>query len=233
MKIAAADIGARLSQPQRVQNCPAVENLDRLAGWNFLRLRQPRSGPQEVRAFTLIQFMVAFAVGSVVLSAVAYMSWFATRSFVAIGNYTDLDAKSRNTLDVMGRELRQATSVVSFQTNGNKFLVLTNADIGSRLSLKYDSDARILSFSCTNPQLDAELSECDHWHFSLYQRTPLVTASNIIFYPATNVSGFLDPSLCKVINMSWQCSRTSCGIRSRRSATGLPLDRAFGAQPCW
>ncbi len=156
--------------------------------------------------------MVAVAVGSMVLSAVGYMTWFATRSFVAIGNYSDLDAKSRNTIDVMSRELRQASALLSFQTNlPIRSLLLTNAEIGSTLRLTFDSNERMMVFSCSNPQVSVTLPDCDRWHFTLYQRTPLVTASNIIFYPATNTAGVLDPGLCKVINMSWQCSRSILG----------------------
>jgi hypothetical protein len=51
------------------------------------------------------------------------------------------------------------------------------------------------------------LTECDRWDFGLYQRTPLVTSSNVFYYPATNTAGTLDPKLCKLINLSWKCSR--------------------------
>jgi hypothetical protein len=51
------------------------------------------------------------------------------------------------------------------------------------------------------------LTGCDRWSFSLYQRTPWVTPTNILYYPATNITGRLDVSLCKLINLSWKCSR--------------------------
>ncbi len=34
-----------------------------------------------------------------------------------------------------------------------------------------------------------------------------------MFYPATNSSGVYDPSICKLINMSWKCSRTILGSK--------------------
>jgi prepilin-type N-terminal cleavage/methylation domain-containing protein len=173
---------------------------------------QPERPQCRPKGFTLVELMVSVAVGSVVMSAVAYLSYFATRSFVAIGNYSDLDAKSRNTLDVMSREMRQATALLSFQTNLTvKTLRLTNSTVRASLTLRYDANERTLAFSCTSPPQSVILTECDRWDFALYQRTPLVTATNILFYPATNLAGALDASACKLINMSWQCSRQILG----------------------
>jgi hypothetical protein len=52
------------------------------------------------------------------------------------------------------------------------------------------------------------LTECDAWNFALYQRTPYVTTTNVLYYPATNDAGVFDVNLCKLINLSWKCSRT-------------------------
>jgi hypothetical protein len=30
----------------------------------------------------------------------------------------------------------------------------------------------------------------------------------VLYYPATNGTGVLDVNLCKLINLSWKCSRT-------------------------
>ena len=46
------------------------------------------------------------------------------------------------------------------------------------------------------------LAGCDQWTFSMFQRTP---TNNWTFYPAS------DKSLCKLIQMSWKCSRTILG----------------------
>jgi len=52
------------------------------------------------------------------------------------------------------------------------------------------------------------LTECDTWNFALYQRTPYITSTNVLYYPATNGSGVMDVNLCKLISLSWKCSRT-------------------------
>ena len=153
--------------------------------------------------------MVATGLGSLVLAAVGFLSLFGARSSLAMANYTDLEFKSRYALDLISREIRQATAVLSFQTNlPVKSLTLTNADQGATIVLSWDSNAGTMTLQKTGQGAIAALTGCDRLDFSLYQRTPLVTATNVLFYPATNVSGVLDPTLCKLINLSWRCSRS-------------------------
>jgi type II secretory pathway component PulJ len=159
-------------------------------------------------AFTLVELMVASSVGMMVLAAVSFMSLYASRSSIAVINYTDLEAKSRYALDVISRELRQASQVLSYQSSATlKSLTLTNADQGASIVLTYDPAARTLALNKTGQASMTVLTECDRWDFGLYQRTPLVTSTNVFYYPATNSAGTLDPRICKLINLSWKCSR--------------------------
>ncbi|HEV2392105.1 MAG TPA: prepilin-type N-terminal cleavage/methylation domain-containing protein [Verrucomicrobiae bacterium] len=173
-----------------------------------MNLRTPQSRRRLFRAFTLVEILVATTLGMLVLAVVAMLSLYGARSLAALVNYTDLDTKSRYALDVISREIRQAKAVIAVQTNLPVMsLTLTNTDQSAIVKLTYDSNARTLVLSKTGqPDLTA-LTECDNWNFSLYQEAPTVTATNIIFYPATNNAGNLDPTLCKLINMSWKCSR--------------------------
>jgi hypothetical protein len=159
-------------------------------------------------AFTLPEIMVASSVGLIVLAAVGFMSIYASRSSVAVINYTDLEAKSRYALDVISRELRQASAVLSFQSSSTlKSLTLTNMDQGASIVLTYDVNARTLALDKTGVSRMTVLTECDRWDYGLYQRTPLVTSTNVVYYLATNGSGTLDPKLCKLVDLSWKCSR--------------------------
>jgi hypothetical protein len=98
--------------------------------------------------------------------------------------------------------------VLSFQTNlPVKSLTLTNASDATAITFTYDSNARTVVMSKTGQADLTALTECDRWDFSFYQRTPYVTATNISYYPATNTAGVLTISLCKLINLSWKCSR--------------------------
>jgi prepilin-type N-terminal cleavage/methylation domain-containing protein len=170
---------------------------------------QVRSSRSLARGVTLIEVLVAIGLGSLVLAAVGFLSLFGARSSLAMANYTDLEFKSRYALDVISRELRQATAVLSFQTNlPFKSLTFTNADQGATVVLTWDSNARTVSFQKSGQSTFTPLTSCDRFDFYLYQRTPLITPTNVIFYPATNITGVLDPSICKLINLSWKCSRT-------------------------
>jgi hypothetical protein len=134
---------------------------------------------------------------------------YGARSSVAVIHYTDLDAKSRYALDIISRELRQANAVLAYQPNQS--LTLTNSAQSAVITLTWDSNARTVTLDKTGQPTVTNLTECDAWGFSLYQRTPWVTPTNTIFYPATNNAGVIDVSLCKLINLSWKCSRAILG----------------------
>lgn len=156
-----------------------------------------------------MEVLVALGLGSLVLAAVASLTLFGTRSSMAIVNYTDLDAKSRYALDLVGREVRRATAVIAIQTNttSTQFIQLTNALDATTTKVSYDPSARTVTLSRTGQPDQIVLTECDRWSFGLFQRTPWVTGTNILFYPATNSSGVLDLTVCKLVNLVWKCSR--------------------------
>src|SRR5690242_9976175 len=155
--------------------------------------------------FTLPEILIASSAGLIVLAAVGFMSIYASRSSIAVINYTDLEAKSRYALDVISRELRQASGVLNYQSSATvKSLSMTNMDQAASIVLTYDVNARTLALDKTGQPRRTVLTECDRWDFGLYQRTPLLTATNVIYYPATNSGGTLDPKLCKLVNLSWK-----------------------------
>jgi hypothetical protein len=162
--------------------------------------------------FTLVEMVVAVGVGMMVMAAVAFMTLYGSRTSVAVANYTDLENKSRYALDVMSREIRQCQALVSYQTNlSARYVTLTNAEQGASITLTYDSNARTVTLQKTGQSDSTILKECDRWDFNLYQRTPLFTSTNVLFYLATNGAGATDPKLCKLISISWKCSRLLAG----------------------
>src|SRR5277367_4994027 len=80
-----------------------------LAGWacDFSETRSRR-------AFTLVELMVATSIGVFVLATVMVSFVVMSRSFNAIGNYADLDRQSRNTLEVMARDIRQTGGLTNW-----------------------------------------------------------------------------------------------------------------------
>ena len=171
-----------------------------------MNLRFLKTSLRRCRAFTLVEASVAVGVGSIVLAAVSSLTMYAAKTSAAMVNYSDLDGKSRYALDIISREIRQASGVLGFQTNTS--FTLTNANQGAAITVAYNPSARTVVMSKTGQADLTALTECDTWAFSLYQRTPYVTPTNVLYYPATNGTGVLDVNLCKLINLSWKCSRT-------------------------
>ena len=171
----------------------------------------PPSGPVQARqGLSLVEVMVACTIGFMTLASVASLSLYGARSSLALTNYTDLDSKSRYALDVISREVRQATAVTDFSTTNGaiNWLTLTNATQGVTVTLTYDANQRTVTMDKTGQQTLTNLTECDQWNFGLYQRTPWVTSTNVVFFPATNSSGAIDKTLCKLVSLSWKCSRS-------------------------
>ncbi len=163
-------------------------------------------GPKRGRlAMTLVEMLVSVAIGSVVFMVVAMLSMFAARSFAALGNYADLDRASRNALDTLSHEIRQTRGLTSYSP-----IALTFTDFDSNgLSYVYDPNARTLTRQKTNATT-VLLKQCDYLNFDISQRNP---SNNFSFYPATNLLGKLDPTLCKLVDVSWKCSRKILGAK--------------------
>jgi len=151
--------------------------------------------------WTLVEFMVAAGIASLVLSVVALLSVFSGRSFAALGNYVALDSKSREALDVMIRDIRQAKALTYYATNMLTFTGFTN----QQLAYAWDPAAGTLTRSINGvPDPQPLLSNCMQLSFGAYQRNP----SNAVygFFVETN-----NLTQCKLIEVSWVCSRSILG----------------------
>lgn len=155
---------------------------------------------------SLVEVMVASGVAALALMVVGTLAMFGLRSFVAMGNYTDLDARSRNALDLMSRDLRQAAAVGYTTNDYSKTLLLTNT-LGNRfLRYTWDADNRTLTAERSGQPESLYLGECDEWNVAFYQSTPAPNQP-LAFLPATNAAGGLDLARCKLISLAWKCSR--------------------------
>jgi hypothetical protein len=138
--------------------------------------------------------MIASGVGSIFFLVIGAMSYHSERSFVAMVNYSDLETRSRNALDTMTREVRQANCLTSYTATS-----LTFQDFdGQPLSYTYDPSTRELSRT-KNGITSTLLTECDSLSFSVFQRNP----TNDF-----NVVSTTNPALVKLIQLNWKCSRT-------------------------
>ena len=187
----------------------------KFAGTNPRSARRTDRGLRSIRAFTLTELLVAVALGTLLMAVIIIMNMFGLRSFAALGNYADMDRNSQIALDTITREIRQCTALVSFtNTSSIAYLNFTNAFQNYAFSITYDPNARTLSLAKSGQFAEINLTECDSWSFNLYQRTPLITSTNMSFYLATNANGVMDPTFCKLVNMTWKCSRTILGAKA-------------------
>lgn len=151
------------------------------------------------RAFSLMEMMVSVAIGGMILAAIASLSLFSARSMVAMGNYIDLDKASRNALDRMSLSIRQTAGLKTYSSTS---LTFTNKD-NTQMAITWDPSTRLVTLT-EDGATRTLLTQCDYLNFNISQRNP----SNSVFgfYPADT-----DASLCKLVDVSWRCSRTIFG----------------------
>ena len=152
-------------------------------------------------ALSLIEFIVAAGISTLVLSILAALGYFGARSFAAMTNYVDLDMRSRAALDQMSKDIRQCDSLASFNTNKLVF----NYGGGNSLTYTYSASDRTLTRTFNNAS-KVLLTECDYLNFAIFQRNPVGGTYNQ--YPTA------DPATCKLVQLNWVCSRTILGSRA-------------------
>ena len=156
----------------------------------------------------LVELLVAIGVSGIVFAAISSLVFYSARSFVALANYVDLDNSSRSALDKMSSEIRQANRLTSYSPTNLCFEVVDpTTGATTTLTYTYDSAAGTLKRNYTN-QTTTLLKEInpDALKFSMYQRNPV--EGSVDQYPTT------DPAVCKVVQLSWTCSRKVLGKKS-------------------
>ena len=162
---------------------------------------------------TLVELMVASAVAGTVATAVLAFGLFSARSFTALGNYIDMHNGSRPALDLMVADIRQANGCSTSLTLSPVRLTLVGTNVVNSLpyTLTYSYDTNGLTLWRT--YVDAHGSEtkelltgCTSFALSYFQRNP--TNGTYDVYPVDDPS---HPDLCKLIQITWTCSRTILG----------------------
>jgi hypothetical protein len=156
--------------------------------------------------WTLLELLISAGIGTILIAGIAALSLYGARSFSVIGNFADMDADSRQALDLLSREFRQASAVVDCQTNlpVKSVSITTNTAVGPTAKVTWDSQLRTVTLTARGHDR-LLLEECDYWDVKLYQRVPVISATNVAFDGAAAISD------CKAIEMSWRCSRTNQG----------------------
>jgi hypothetical protein len=173
-----------------------------------MNLKISKKQSRRSAGFTLIETVVATGLATLVMAVLATLSVYSARTFSAMSNYVDLDLRSRSALDFITREVRQATAVVDCRTNGSvSYITLTNFDAASFVKVAWNMDAATLSLEKMGQPRQVILTGCDRWKVWLYNRAPNVSSTNLSFNAASDLSS------CKLVNMSWKCSRTIVGSK--------------------
>ena len=156
---------------------------------------------------TLVELQIASAISVIVFTAVMALAFYTARSFAAFTNYVDLDVNSRNALDVMTSEIRQADLLTAASTTSLTFKT-TDADTGTShtLTYAYDAGRKELTRVLDGGQPDVLLTECTFLQFGTFQRNTTPSLESAFVPVATS-----QPNLCKVVQLSWICSRKILG----------------------
>jgi len=152
---------------------------------------------------TLVEVMIATGLGMVVLSAVMALTVFSARSFAAVSNYVDLDVRSRNALDRMSQEIRQADSL---QTCSATQLIFAGKDpvTTAAYTLTYDYNPGAKTLTRTKgADSQVLLTQCDSLAWYMYQRNMTNGTDQPI---PTSI-----PGQCKLVKLTWVCSRDILG----------------------
>ena len=152
------------------------------------------------QAMTVVELMVACMIGCLILMSMAMVFSSSSRSFVAIGNYMEMDRSSRNALDRMSREIRNAKDLVSFSPTQ---IVLSS--FGTNLVVyKWTGNPPQLTEWKSGGNTNVLLTGCDTLAFAMFKHVPLSGGTNA---PTTVVAEG------KAIAVAWTCSRTFLGKR--------------------
>jgi Prokaryotic N-terminal methylation motif len=177
---------------------------------NTRRYNFPKPSDREC-GLTLVELLIATGIGAIMLTIILALASYGERSFAVTSSHVDLESKSRHALDLITRELRQATAVIHCDTNlPFKSLTVTNAIDGFALTLNWDAEVKTLVLEKSGPTPEDNHSEklltnCDRWDFTLCERAPRIGQIDVTFNPTSSLSD------CKVILMSWSCSQGIIG----------------------
>jgi prepilin-type N-terminal cleavage/methylation domain-containing protein len=157
------------------------------------------------RAFTLVELLIAIAIGSILLIAVMSLTFYSARSFAALTNYVDLDNHSRNALDHVTREIRQADRVLAGSDERTLHLQVTDPVTGNTRQVTYSHDPAAETLT----RIDGTgerilLRECYTFRFTYHQRN---ASTDWEALPATTVES------CKQVRIFWECGRSVLGAR--------------------
>ena len=157
--------------------------------------------------FTLVEMSMSLAVSGVILTVLLSFTVYAAKSFAAMENYIDLEQKSQRALDSMTQNIRQTQALTAYGTRQLNGQSVTNSltfldEDGTSLNYNFTDNVLLQTKSGDTTML---LTNVDYLTFQIYQRNTVANTYNQ--FPAGSVAQ------CKLISVSWICSRTILGSK--------------------
>jgi prepilin-type N-terminal cleavage/methylation domain-containing protein len=165
------------------------------------------------RGFTLVEYMIASTIGLMVLTAALVLWAYASKNCASLLGYMEMSTVSKNALDRMSQQIRNAKAVRSCSKNQLVLVVPSGTNAGPwTMTYAYDSTNRVLrQIFAPGPLAMSEvttlLTECTNFSFSVFQRTP--TSNSFMLY----TNGW-STNTAKVVQMQWTCLRRITGDKS-------------------
>src|ERR1035437_9771104 len=163
-----------------------------------------RNRLQARRGWTLMEMMVAMLLASVVMAAVISANITISRAMLATANYNDMNKTSRNALDLLSFDVRNAAYVTNYSARALT-LVNTFSNV-TRITYAWDG-TNYLNRTQAGGTARVLLSGCGYFNFNYYLRVP---QANLQFVPTTNSTS---TNSVKLISVSWICARTILGSK--------------------
>ncbi|MEW6301882.1 MAG: hypothetical protein AB1705_00315 [Verrucomicrobiota bacterium] len=146
----------------------------------------------------LTEMIVSVGIAGMVLTAVALLSYYTTRSMAEMSNYSDLEQQSRQALDQMTYRIRSADQLVSYTSDQLEF-----SYCGGRLKYTYSPGMKTLTQEI-NGTTTTLLKDCAELNFTVFQRT--VASNSFNQYVASG------PGDAKSVVVKWKCAKNSLNL---------------------
>jgi len=167
-------------------------------------IRRQRS--RRASGATLVEFVVASAVGVVLLGVFMTFAVYQGRSFTVLLNLVDMDQLNRQSLDQMSQDIRQVNKVIYYGTNWIDFEDYDKAT----LTYRFDPTTRSVTRTKAGTTKTV-LVECSTFTFALMQRN--IVEGSYAYYPAEILAE------AKVIGITWETSRSILGKKTGLSGS--------------
>jgi type IV pilus assembly protein PilW len=166
----------------------------------------PRADRKSHAGWTLIELMMAVLCGTILMASLTVVAVFATRSYLAVANYRDLDDNSRNALDILSRDIRSMELVTSYATNAISLVAPDGSAVTYTWTPSTTAFTRTYTAAGGSTTSSMLLTNCTALAFGIYSQVPIGSFN----FPSASTN----PAQTKLINVSWRCARAIFGTET-------------------